>query len=41
MCVGRHNVGVFEGLFRRARVTGRVRIASYSPIEADFLCEWQ
>ena len=36
-----HNVGVFEGLFRHARVTGRVRIASYSPTEADFLCEWQ
>jgi uncharacterized protein (TIGR02265 family) len=36
-----HNVGVFEGLFRHAKVTGRVRIASYSPTEADFLCEWQ
>ncbi len=36
-----HNVGVFEGFFRHAKVTGRVRIASYSPTEADFLCEWQ
>jgi hypothetical protein len=36
-----HNVGVFEGLFRHAGVTGRVRLASYSPTEADFLCEWR
>jgi uncharacterized protein (TIGR02265 family) len=36
-----HNVGVFEGLFRHAGVTGSVRLASYSPTEADFLCEWR
>ena len=31
-----HNVGVFEGLFRHAKVTGRVRIASYSPSRQIF-----
>jgi uncharacterized protein (TIGR02265 family) len=35
-----HNVGVFEGVLHHAGVQGRVRIASYSPTEADLLCEW-
>ena len=35
-----HNVGVFEGVMRHAKVEGTIRMRSYSRSSADFLCEW-
>lgn len=35
-----HNVGVFEGVMRYARVRGTVKLQPYSRTSADFLCEW-
>jgi hypothetical protein len=35
-----HNVGVFEGVLRFARVQGVVRMQSFSRTAADLLCEW-
>jgi uncharacterized protein (TIGR02265 family) len=35
-----HNVGVFEGVMRHARVAGIVKIRSYGRTAADFLCDW-
>jgi uncharacterized protein (TIGR02265 family) len=35
-----HNVGVFEGVMRYARVEGVVRVRSYGRTSADLLCDW-
>lgn len=35
-----HNVGVFEGVMKLAKVEGTIRIRAYSRTAADFLCEW-
>jgi uncharacterized protein (TIGR02265 family) len=35
-----HHVGTFEGILRFAGVKGAVRIASRSPVSADFLLTW-
>lgn len=35
-----HHVGAFEGLLHFANTRGSVRICSYSPSSADFLCTW-
>jgi uncharacterized protein (TIGR02265 family) len=35
-----HNVGVFEGVMRHAKVEGTIRIRAYSRTSADFICEW-
>jgi len=35
-----HNVGVFEGVMRHAKLEGTVRLRTYSRISADFFCEW-
>jgi uncharacterized protein (TIGR02265 family) len=35
-----HNVGVFEGVLRFARVEGTIRIRSYSRTAADLHCDW-
>ncbi len=35
-----HNVGVFEGVMRHAKLDGTIRMRSYSRTSADFFCEW-
>ncbi|HEX4513622.1 MAG TPA: DUF2378 family protein [Polyangiaceae bacterium] len=35
-----HNVGVFEGVLKLAKVEGTIRIRAYSRTSADFSCEW-
>jgi uncharacterized protein (TIGR02265 family) len=35
-----HNVGVFEGVMKLAKVEGTIRVRAYSRSAADFLCEW-
>jgi len=35
-----HNVGVFEGVMKLAKVDATIRIRAYSRTSADFLCEW-
>ena len=35
-----HNVGVFEGVMRHAKIEGTIRMRAYSRTAADFLCEW-
>jgi len=35
-----HNVGVFEGVMRHAKLEGTIRIRSYSRTSADFFCAW-
>ena len=35
-----HNVGVFEGVMRHAKVEGTIKLRSYSRSSADFLCAW-
>lgn len=38
--VDSHNVGVFEGTLRWAKVAGTVRIRSHGRASAEFLCAW-
>jgi uncharacterized protein (TIGR02265 family) len=35
-----HNIGVFEGVMRHAKLEGTIRLRSYSRTSADFYCEW-
>ena len=35
-----HNVGVFEGVMKLAKVDGTLRMRAYSRTAADFSCEW-